>query len=474
MTTDGALTGQTLAQLSDLIRKREVSPTEVTQAYVERIDALEPRLGAYITRMTDEAMAGARAAEAEIAAGNYRGPLHGLPVAVKDIYWTAGVRTTSGSVVDGDFVPERDATAVRRLRDAGAVPIGKTNTVEFAFDPTGRNAHYGMPNNPWSLDRMPGGSSSGSAVAVAAGLAPFALGTDTGGSVRIPAVLCGITGHKPTFGLVSRLGITPLSFSLDTAGPMARTAEDVAIALNALVGHDTEDPASAAATPRDYTRGLDEGVRGLRIGVPAEYVWDVMDPGVEAAFRRAMTVFEELGATVEEISVPELEWTGPIAAAIANAEAAVAHGDRVLADGDRFDESVRRRIETGFFVPATAYVRAQRARVLLTRKLNEALTNVDLIAMPTVPMPAPAQDAESIDVGGVETPVREALLRITRIFNVTRLPAVSVPCGFSDDGLPFAFQVGGRAFEDAQVLRAAHAYQGATDWHERRPALDSE
>ena len=469
MSSGGALTDQTLAELGDRVRHREVSSTEVVKAYVERTDALEPKLGAYITRMSEEALAGAKAADAEIAAGKYRGPLQGLPVAVKDIYWTAGVRTTSGSVVDADFVPSRDATAVRRLREAGAVPIGKTNTVEFAFDPTGRNAHYGMPHNPWALDRMPGGSSSGSAVAVATGMAPLALGTDTGGSVRIPAALCGITGHKPTFGLVGRFGITPLSYSLDTAGPMARTAEDAAIALNALAGHDPGDPGSIASRTVDYTRGLADGVRGMRIGVLSEYVWEVMDPEVEAAFRKAMTVFEELGATVEEISVPEVAWTGPIAAALANTEAAVVHGDRILEEGDRFDPTVRRRIETGFFVPAATYARAQRARVLLTRRVAAAFDKVDLIAMPTVPMPAPAQASESMVVGGVETPVREALLRVTRVFNVTRLPAVSVPCGFSADGLPLALQLGGRAFEDALVLRAAHAYQGATDWHARRP-----
>ena len=468
MSSDGTLTGGTLAELSARIRRREVSATEVVQAFIERTDELEPALGAYITRMSGEALAGARAADAEIAAGKYRGPLHGVPVAVKDIYWTEGVRTTSGSVIDADFVPERDATAVRRLREAGAVVIGKTSTVEFAFDPTGRNAHYGMPKNPWGPDRMPGGSSSGSAVAVASGMVPLALGTDTGGSIRIPAALCGITGIKPTFGLVSRSGITPLAYSLDTAGPMARTAEDTAIALSVLAGHDPSDPASAMTSAVDYTHGLDGGVRGVRIGVLSGYGWELMDPQVEAAFRKAVAVFEDLGAAVEEVSVPEVEWTAVVSAAITTAEAAAVHGDRVLAEGERFDPAVRRRIESGFFVSAAAYVRAQRARVLLTRRMSEALERVDLIAMPTVPMPAPLREAESTVIGGVETPVREALLRITRIFNVTRMPAVSLPCGFSDDGLPVAFQIGGRAFDDAAVLRAAHAYQGVTDWHTRR------
>ena len=328
-----------------------------------------------------------------------------------------------------------------------------------------------MPNNPWGLDRMPGGSSSGSGVAVAAGLAPLALGSDTGGSVRIPAALCGITGLKPTFGLVGRSGVTPLAYSLDTVGPMTRTAEDAALALNVLAGHDPDDPGSIASSPRDYTRGLNDGVRGMRIGVPKEFVWEVMDPSVQAAFHKAMAVFNELGADVDEVSIPEIAWTPPISSAIANAEAAVVHGDAVLEKGDLFDQSVRRRIETGFFVSAAAYIRAQRARVLLARRMAGALTTYDLIAMPTVPMPAPKQGTESMEIGGVEISPREALIRITRVFNVARLPAVSVPCGFSPDGLPLAFQLGGPPFEDGRVLRAAHAYQGATDWHMRRPAL---
>ena len=318
---------------------------------------------------------------------------------------------------------------------------------------------------------MPGGSSSGSAVAVASGMVPLALGTDTGGSIRIPAALCGITGIKPTFGLVSRSGITPLAYSLDTAGPMARTAEDTAIALSVLAGHDPSDPASAMTSAVDYTHGLDGGVRGVRIGVLSEYVWELMDPQVEAAFRKAMSVFEDLGASVEEVSVPEVEWTAVVSAAITTAEAAAVHGDRVLAEGERFDPAVRRRIESGFFVSAAAYVRAQRARVLLTRRMSEALERVDLIAMPTVPMPAPLREAESTVIGGVETPVREALLRITRIFNVTRMPAVSVPCGFSDTGMPIGLQLAGKPFDELTVLRAAHAYEQATDWHTRRPPI---
>ncbi|MEE8519307.1 MAG: amidase, partial [Dehalococcoidia bacterium] len=439
--TSSELTSWSIVELGERIRSKELSPVDVAQAYIERIDALEPDIGAFITRMSDEALASAKQAEAEIVSGNYRGPLHGIPVAVKDIYWTKGVRTTSGSKVRGDFVPDRDSTAVARLREAGAYPIGKTGTVEFAFDPTGRNQHYGMPSNPWGLDRMPGGSSAGSGAGVAAGFAPLSLGTDTGGSIRIPSALCGLTGIKPTFGLTSRFGVTPLSWSLDTVGPMGHSAEDIALAMNVLAGHDPEDPASVRSAPVDFTQGLNDGVRGMRIGVPKEYVWDIMDPQVETAFRRAMADLEELGATVEELSIPELEWVPPIAIAITTSEAASLYGDLVRERGDEIDQAIRRRIESGMFISAESYMQGQRARALFTRRLNTAFGRYDLLATPTVATPAPLQEAETMEIGGQQTSVREALLRATRIFNISRTPAIAVPCGFSSDGLPLSFQL---------------------------------
>ena len=465
------LTSLTVAELGARIHSKQVSPVEVAEAFIARADALEPKVGAFVTRSTEQALDAAKQAEADIAAGNYRGPMHGIPVGVKDIYWTEGVRTTSGSRVYTDFVPDRDSAAVARLREAGAYSIGKTGTVEFAFDPTGRNAHYGMPNNPWGLDRMPGGSSAGSGAGTAAGLFPISLGTDTGGSIRIPSALCGLTGIKPTFGLTSRFGVTPLSWSFDTVGPMARSAEDAAIALNVLAGYDPEDPGSAHSDKVDYMQGLDGGVRGLRIGVPREYVWDVIDPEMEAAFRKAMTDLEEQGAVVEEISLPELEWVPAIAAAMTTVEAATLLGDLARTRGDELDPLVLRRVQSGFFISGETYVQAARARVLFTRRMNAAFASVDLIATPTVAMPAPPQDAERMLVGGVDTAVREALLRDTRIFNVSRLPAVAMPNGFSSDGLPLSMQIAAPAFQDALALRAAHAYQQATDWHRARPRI---
>ena len=473
MPGDNDLTSQSVAELGGRLRAKEISPVEVATAFIERADSLEPRVGAFVTRMADEALASARAAEAEIAAGVYRGPLHGIPVGVKDIYWTKGVRTTSGSAVYADFVPDRDSTAVSRLREAGAYPIGKTGTCEFAFDPTGRNSHFGMPNNPWRLDRIPGGSSAGSGAAVAAGFAPLALGTDTGGSVRIPAALCGLTGMKPTYGLISRFGVTPLSWTLDTPGPMARSALDAALALNVLAGYDSLDSASVDATAVDYAHGIDGGVKGLRIGVPREYVWDVMDAEVEAAFRKAMTDFEELGASVREISIPELAWAPPIAAAVTSVEAAALYGGLARRQGDRLDQATRRRIESGMFVPGEAYVHALRARKLFERRMAAAFDDVDVIATPTVPMPAPRQGLDTVEIGGRTAPVRESLLRDTRIFNICRYPAVAVPCGFSTDLLPLSLQIAAPAFQDARVLRAAHAYQTATDWHLARAPVET-
>jgi aspartyl-tRNA(Asn)/glutamyl-tRNA(Gln) amidotransferase subunit A len=471
VTNSQDLTSLTVAELGGRMRTRQVSPVEVAEAFIARADALEPTLGVFVTRSTEQALAAAKQAEAEIAAGDYKGPMHGIPVGVKDIYDTAGVRTTSGSAVYADYVPDRDSTAVARLREAGAYSIGKTGTVEFAFDPTGQNAHYGMPKNPWGLNRMPGGSSAGSGAGTAAGLFPISLGTDTGGSIRIPSALCGLTGIKPTFGLTSRFGVTPLSWSFDTVGPMARSAEDAAIALNVLAGYDPEDSGSVQSDNVDYTRGLGDGVRGLRIGVPKEYVWDVIDPEMEAAFRKAMSELEELGALVEEISIPELAWVPPIAAAMTTFEAATIYGDLARTRGDELDPSVLRRVQSGFFISGETYSQAARARVLFTRRMNVAFDSIDLIATPTVSMPAPLQDAERMLVGGVDTAVREALLRDTRIFNVSRLPAVAMPTGFSSEGLPLSMQLAAPAFKDGLALRAAHAYQQATDWHRARTAI---
>ena len=465
------LTERSASDLARMIAAREVSALETMQAFVERADALEPEVGAFITRTTEQALADAARADAELAAGAPRGPIHGVPFGVKDIFDAEGVRTTNGSLLGQDAVADADATAVRQLRRAGAIPVGKTNTVEFAFDPTGRNAAYGMPRNPWGLDRMPGGSSSGTGAGVAAGFFPMGLGSDTGGSIRIPSALCGISGLKPTFGLVSRRGVTPLSHSLDTAGPMARTAEDLALMMNALATYDEGDPASISAPAVDYAAALEGGVGDLVVGVPVQYVWDPVDAEVALAFEAAMKTMESLGAHVVEVSLPELDWTPALAVCITTAEAAMAQGERVIAQGDRMDPAVRRRFESGLFISAAAYAKAQRARVAYARAVAAALQRVDLIATPTVAAPAPLREQETMTIAGKEVSSREALLRLTRVFNLSRSPSASAPCGFSNDGLPIGLMLSGARLNDALVLRAVRAYQSATDWHARQAPL---
>lgn len=465
------LTTLTVARLAELIRSKAVSPVEIADAFLRRIEEVEPRLNAFITRLDDHARRAAATAEAEIMAGEYRSPFHGIPVGLKDIFWTRGIRTTSGSLLDADFVPQVDSAVASRLTAAGAFCIGKLHMTEFAFDGTSRNHHYGPARNPWDTARMAGGSSSGSGVAVASGEAPIALGTDTGGSVRVPAALCGVTGFKPTYGLISRFGVTPLSWSMDHVGPLSRTVEDAALALNVLAGHDPRDRASVDSPVRDYTQDLDRGISGMRIGVPKEYVWDMVDNEVRQAFDSAMKTLESLGATVVEVSIPDLELINPAGSVVQTSEAATIHRPRLLASGDRYDPVIRRRFESGLFIPAEAYLTAQRVRARCRQHILDTLERVDLLAVPTTSIPAPFIEQERIAVNGQEVSTREAVLRITRIFSAAGLPAISVPCGFTEARLPIGLQLVGKPLADAEVLQAAHAYQSATSWHMERPEL---
>ena len=465
------LTRLTVAELGPLIQRKEITPVEVAEAYLRRIEALEPQLNAFITRIDDHARREARKAEAEIMAGLYRGPFHGIPVGLKDLFWTKGIRTTSGSVLDADFVPTEDAAVVARLNEAGAYGIGKLHMTEFAFDGTSRNEHYGPARNPWDTRRMAGGSSSGSGVAVASGEVPLALGTDTGGSVRVPAALCGVTGLKPTFGLISRFGVTPLSWSMDHVGVLAHTAQDAALALNLLAGHDPRDPGSIQVEPQDYTQGLDKSTQGLRIGVPQEFIWDVMDPEVNQAFRDAMSHFETLGVTVQDISMPDLDLVNPAGSVVQTAEAAAFHRRQVLAHGPRYDPAIRRRFESGLFIPAEAYLQAQRVRAKSYRSVLQTLEQVDMIATPTTAIAAPYIDQEQVTLQGQEVSAREALLRITRIFSTLGLPAISIPCGFTADGLPVGLQLVARPLAENLLLGVAHSYQQSTQWHLRWPEM---
>ena len=458
-------------QLSRLVQAKEVSPVEIVEAHLARIDATEPVLNSFITLLPEEARTAARRAETEIHAGNYRGPLHGIPVGLKDLFNTAGVRTTSGSRIFDNFIPNEDCTVAARFLRAGAVLLGKLNMHPFAYGPTGENSDYGHMHNPWDPELVAGGSSGGSGSAAAAGQCAITMGSDTGGSIRIPAALCGIVGFKPTYGLVSRYGLTPLSWSLDHPGPMTRTVEDAALTMNVIAGHDPRDVASAQVETPDFTTALSGGVRGLRIGVPKEYFEAPLDPEVGQAVRDAIDVLANLGAAVTEVSFPMFPDSNAISTAILMAEAAACHRDLLSTDGDKMYPPVRLRLEAGLFISAADYLRAQQARSLFDREVRRLLEQVDLLAGPTEPVTAPKLLATQVQAGEHAMGTVPALTQYTRAYNITGSPAVSVPCGFSDSGLPIALQLAGRPFDDVTVLGAAHAYEQATDWRQRRPPI---
>jgi aspartyl-tRNA(Asn)/glutamyl-tRNA(Gln) amidotransferase subunit A len=454
-----------IRELARRIRRRELSPVEVARATLERIDALDGALNSFITVMRDQALADAERAERAIRDGDELGPLHGIPIGLKDLYQTRGVRTTGGSPILADWVPDEDAAAVERLRRAGAILIGKNNLHEVAFGVTGENPHYGATRNPWDRERVPGGSSSGSAAAVAAGLCWASLGSDTGGSIRLPAALCGVVGLKPTYGRVSRHGILPLAWSLDHAGPLARTVDDVAIVMNAIAGYDRRDPASADRPAPDFAAGLDGGVEGLRIGLLDEYLGEGVEAVVADAVHGAAEVLRGLGARVEDVSVPVAAHALGASTAVLFAEAAAVHERWLSEHRDRYGADVRARLEMGARLSAIHYLKGQRARRVMLEAFTELFERVDVVASPTVPLPAPTFEEVRSEAS------RGGLVRFTRLFNLLGLPACSLPCGFSSGGLPIGLQLIGRPFDEQTVLRAAHAYEQRAGWSARRPPV---
>jgi aspartyl-tRNA(Asn)/glutamyl-tRNA(Gln) amidotransferase subunit A len=453
----------TIREIGNRLRRKTLSPVELTRTLLERIERLDGRLNAFVTVTADRALADARAAEAAIGRGNVASPLVGIPLAYKDIYATRGVLTTGGSALLADWVPTEDATCVRRLQNAGAVMLGKVITHEFAFGIQLPGHRFAAAKNPWDLERMPGGSSSGSGAALAAGLAYGALGSDTGGSIRGPASLCGIAGLKPTYGRCSRAGVLTLSWTLDHTGPMARTVEDCAYLLQALAGHDPADPASSREPVGDYVTPLGRGIRGLRVGVPREYFFEGIDPEVEKAFEQALATLRQLGATVEDVEIPSIQ------AAAANmvillAEAFAYHERDLREHPERFGELLRERMLAGGLITATEYVQAQRLRARLQADMAAVLRRADVLATPTSPKPAPT-------FATVYDPEYGSPRGNTGAFNMTGLPALAVPCGFTASGLPISLQLAGRPFDEATVLRVGHTYEQATEWHKRHPGL---
>ncbi|HEY7039555.1 MAG TPA: amidase, partial [Methylomirabilota bacterium] len=414
----------------------------------------------------DRALAVARAREAEQARRQWRGPLHGVPLAFKDLCFVRGLPTSCGTKTAEYFTAERDCTAVARLAEAGAVTLGKLNMTELAMGAFGDNPHHGPARNPWGLERCPGGSSSGSGVAVAAGLAAGAIGTDTGGSIRLPSAACGITGFKPTYGRVSRVGGMALSWSNDHIGPMARTAEDCALMLQTIAGL---DPLDATASPRpvpDYLSALAQPVSGLRIGVPENFFFHGLDPEMEAGVRAAIETLRGLGAHVEEIRLPDPQAISDVTNIVSRSEATALHGHLLRERPQDLGPFTRARLELGLRIPAHDYLQALRLRARMARAFSESVWDrVDLLTAPVIPEPAPPL-TDALDGSVEEITVRQGRFsRFTRPFNGLGLPALSVPCGFSRAGLPLAFQIVGRPFDEATVLRAGHAYQCVTDWH---------
>jgi len=466
MTTTTDLCFLSLQELATRIAAKDVSPVEATEAVLERIERLNPKLNAYITVMAGQALAGARAAADEIAAGKYRGPLHGVPVGVKDLCQTKGVRTTAGSKILADWVPDEDATVVRKLRDAGAVIVGKTHLHEWAFGATGINPHYGPAHNPWNVDCITGGSSSGSAVAVAAGMCFAALGSDTGGSIRIPSALCGVTGIKPTYGRVSTRNVIPLSWSLDHIGPMARTARDCALVLGAIAGHDPEEATSADTPVDDYAAKTEGGLRGLRVGVPAQ-AFESAEGEVSSIVQEAVATLARLGAKVEHIDLPQLDAMWATAGAVLLSEAATYHKEHIEQRPEDYGEDVIGRLRAGLELKAVDLVQGYRALAEIRRTCDDTLLNgLDLLAQPaTQRVAVPIEEAKQDDP-------TLGLTRLTAQFDVTGQPACSVPCGWTKAGLPVGLQLVGRSFQEGTVLRAAHAFETQSGVPRPQPAVE--
>ena len=468
----GAIPFLSATDLAGLFRSGELSPVEATEAYLERIGEVDERLNSYITVTAGQARAEAKAAEAEIASGNYRGSMHGIPVAVKDQFYTQGVLTTGGSSILKDFVPEYDATVIANLKRAGAVLLGKLNMSEFAMGDAFHHP-YGRPRNPWDLNRNPGTSSSGSGAATAAFLCATSLGEDTGGSIRGPAAFCGLVGIRPTWGRVSRYGVLGSTWSMDAVGPISRTVADCAVTLAAIAGYDPKDPYTWNVPVPDYLAELDAGVEGLRIGVVTERIdYDGVDPQVRDAVTQAIGLLGELGAEVQEVSIPLMPDSAAVSTAIIYPDAATVHRQGIEEHLSGYDHNIRVRLLAGSILPAQAHQKAQRLRHLLRQQVLEALERVDVLVMPTAPTGAtPIPTAPGVASKEEFLEMLGGRRSYTAPFNLASVPAISINCGFTSESLPVGLQIAGRPFEESTVFRAARAYEQATDWDQRRPPL---
>ena len=461
-------------ELAQLLKTRQISPIEAAESYLERIEQIDPALNSYITVTAETARAAARQAEAEIAAGQYRGPLHGVPVAVKDQFYTAGVPTTGGSEILRHFAPDHDATVITKLKDAGAILLGKLNMSEFAMGDAFHHP-YGRPRNPWDRSRNPGTSSSGSGAATAAFLCATSLGEDTAGSIRGPAAFCGLVGIRPTWGLVSRYGMLPSTWSMDAAGPISRTVADCAATLHAIAGHDPNDPYTRNAPVPDYRNALNPDIRNLRIGILADRInADGVEPDIRDAVTRAAAQLGELGAQTQEISIPLIAHAAPISTALIYVDATAVHQRNLRQRPQDYDHNNRVRLLTGAIIPAQAHQKAARLRHLLREQILDALRRVDLLALPASSVQAtPIPQSPGLSRNGKAEFLAMLTGRrsYTTPFNLAGVPALSINCGFTSDNLPIGLQLIGRPFDETTVFQAAYAYEQATQWRTRRPPL---
>ena len=463
-------------ELAPRIADGDVTPIALTELMLKRIDAVDGTLRAYAEVWAEDATKAAQVATGEIERGTYRGPLHGIPIALKDLVDVEGKRTAGGSKVLADNVAHQTATVAQRLMDAGAIVLGKTNLVEFAFGPTGVNTHTGTVANPWDTSRVTGGSSSGSGASVAAGCAFGAIGSDTGGSIRMPASICGIAGLKPTYGLVPRTGVLDLSWSQDHVGPMTRRAVDCAHFLNAIAGPDGTDFTASHRANNDYAEGIHEGLGGLKLGLPEHYFFDadIVAPEVAQAVNDAIELLANNGAEI--VPIPTLDFVAdgrPINVVISLAEAAAVHKDMLAAHADDYTDMVRSRMLPGFEISAVDYIHAQRARRRFAHNVATAMADVDALVTPTIPVPTPTIAECTPDVGSSVASQGAELPLLTSIFDVTGQPSLSVNCGFDRNGMPIGMMITAAAFDDKTALRVGHAYEELAGWHRKRPPVES-
>jgi aspartyl-tRNA(Asn)/glutamyl-tRNA(Gln) amidotransferase subunit A len=454
----------TLREIAQKIRSGETSPSEIVRLLLEQIRRTDDKLQAYITVCEESSLKLAEAAELQLKAGHDLGVLHGIPVSIKDLYETEGIRTTCGSRLMQDYVPKKDSTVVARLKSKGAIVLGKLNTHEFAL-----GAVSPPTKNPWDLGRIPGGSSGGSAAALAMGSAIATTGSDTGGSIRIPASFCGVVGLKPTYGRVSRAGIFPESWSLDHAGPLTKRLEDAALLLRIMAGRDELDPTSSDLPVPDYVQELETNIAGLRVGVPTNHFFEHCDCEIAKAVNAAIEVLEGLGCTKVEFEFPSISEIMAAYTTIDLCEASAYHEREIEQRAADFQPDVRLLLEQGLLIPASYYIQAQRVRAMLFAKVMSLFDHLDVIVTPSEPIVAPQVSQTIVRINDYEESVDSAAVRYLAPFNLTGLPALSIPCGFSSKGLPIGMQIVGRAYDESTILRLGHEYENATDWHMRLP-----